>query len=330
MSEKVLIFATSFSDELITRPEGAGEPLAQLRSECERRGVELELRTERNPAEPLRPKELEGAVAVIADLELYDEALLSKVGRGAGGSLALIARYGVGYNSVDTEAAARYGVLVTNTPGANTRPTAEWAVATLLSVAGRRIRQHDKASRGEGKSGPSRLDVSGRKLGMIGTGGIGRSVVDLLSGFSMEVIAYDPYPAKEWAEKRGVRYTDIETVCREADFITLHASAGVQLIGRRELELMGPTTALINCARGVLADNRAVWEAVSEGRLWGYGLDEIWEHPDLPLAGLNIVTSPHVGSDTDMGKLNMQKGSARAVLSYLQGERPEHVVNGEW
>jgi len=327
MPGKVVVFATSFTDELMTEPEGAGEPLEELRRAAETHGLELELRTDRNPQTPLSADELAGAVAVIADLERYDEELLAAVGRASGGDLGLIARYGIGYNSVDVEAAARHGVWVTNTPGANALPTAEWAVSTLLSVAGRRIQQHEKASRGAPKSGPSRLDVSGKRLGVVGTGGIGKLVVKLLSGFAMELLAYDPYPDRQWAAEHGVSYVELDELCRQADFITLHASAGQQLIGPRQLEMMKSTAALINCARGVLVDNRAAHEAVSGGKLFGYGLDELWEHSELPLEGLNIVTSPHVGSDTDMGKLNMQRASARAVVEYLEGKRPEYAVN---
>jgi D-3-phosphoglycerate dehydrogenase len=328
MSKKVIVFATSFNDDLVTSPKGEEEPIVNLRTAAEKAGVELEFRTDRDPRSPLDSEELKDAVAVIADLEVYTNKILGKVGRTAGGDLGLIARYGVGYNSVDIEAASRYGVLVTNTPGANARPTAEWAVATLLDVAGRRIPQHERAGGGLSKSGPSRLDVSGKTLGVVGTGTIGRLVVELLSGFDMKVLAYDPYPAEEWAIERGVRYVTLEELCRRSDFITLHASAGTQLVGPRELELMSPITVLINCARGVLVDNRAAYGAVYRGELWGYGLDEVWEYPDLPLEGLNIVASPHVGADTDRGKLNMRTGSARAVIEYLEGKRPGNVVNG--
>jgi phosphoglycerate dehydrogenase-like enzyme len=325
-AKKIVVFATSFTDELVTHPEGEGQPLRMLQEVARKQDMSLELRTDRNPGEPLSEEELDGAVAVIADLETYSEELLGKVGRGAGGDLGLIARYGIGYNSVDVRAAARHGVLVTNTPGANTRPTAEWTVATLLSVAGRQTAQHEKASRGRPKSGPSRLDVSGRTLGVIGTGRIGRAVIELLRPFGMRVLACDPVQDEAWAAENGVSYTSLSEVCRTADFITLHASAGEQLIGRDELALMSPTTVLINCARGVLVDNQAVHAAVARGDLWGYGIDEVWEYPDLSLEGLNIIASPHVGSDTDTGKLNMQFSTARAVAAFLEGRRPEHVV----
>jgi D-3-phosphoglycerate dehydrogenase len=143
----------------------------------------------------------------------------------------------------------------------------------------------------------------------------------------MNILASDLYPDKQWAQELNAQYVDIPTICREADFITLHASGGEMLLGENEINMMRPTTALINCARGVLVDNTAVYQAVKEGRLYGYGIDEVWEYEDLPLEGLNIVTSPHVGSDTDMGKANMQLMSAQALIDFSDGKEPQFIVN---
>jgi D-3-phosphoglycerate dehydrogenase len=299
MRKKIIVFATSFLDKLSTEPEGAGTAQERLHQAADKKGLDLEYRTDRNPEEPLRKEELEGVVSIIADLEVYDEELLSKIGKKAGGDLGLIVRYGVGYNNIDVEAAKRNGVYVVNTPGANTTPTAEWAVSTILTVAGRGILQHEKASRGHPKSGPSRLDISGKKLGVIGTGNIGKKVVDLLRGFGMSVVAYDPYPDMEWASIHGIVYKSIREVCGEADFITLHASSPSRIIEKEDIEAMRSTSVLINCARGYLVDNRAAYKAVRDGKIYGYGIDEVWEYEDLPVEGINVVTSPHVGSDTD-------------------------------
>lgn len=327
MNRRVIVFATSFLDELITDPPDASAGRSILEALETDTGIRIDYRCERDPAEPLSPSELEGAVAVIADLETYGEELLSQAGVGAGGELGLIARYGIGYDSVDTAAATTHGVLVTNIPGANARPTAEWAVATILDIAGRRIPHYRSARRGRGKEGPSRLDVTGRTLGVVGTGSIGRHVVELLSGFHMDVIAADPYPDETWAGEHGVRYVSLDELCEQAQFITLHAATKQQLIGAEQIARMRSTTVLVNCARGQLVDEEAAYRAVRDGELWGYGLDEIWTRKDLDLDGLNIAVSPHVGSDTDSGKVNMQRGSAEAVSAFVRGRRPDHVVN---
>lgn len=329
MAEKIVVFATSYLDELASKPEGADDGAKLLERVAGESGgrLEVEYRCDRDPATPLDPAELEGVRAVIADLERYDRALLEQVGEKAGGRLALIVRYGVGVDSVDLDAATEHGVVVANTPGANTKPTAEWAVSTLLDVAGRRIPHHERAAAGRGKAGPSRLDISEKHLGILGTGRIGKSVAELLSGFSMELLAYDPYPDEGWATEKNARYVDLDTLCRESDFITVHAASPEQILGEREIALMRPVTVLVNCARGVHVDNRAAYRAVKEGRLFGYGIDEIWPEPELELSGLNIAASPHVGSDTDRGKRDMRIGSAEAVAAFFADRRPKSVVN---
>ena len=145
----------------------------------------------------------------------------------------------------------------------------------------------------------------------------------------MEVLAYDPYPDTAWAETEGVHYVAFEELLERADFVTLHASVSRTIIGAEELSRMKRTAVLVNCARGLLVDNRLAYDAVRQGTLFGYGIDEVWPHPELPLAGLNIAASPHVGSDTDEGKARMQEMSAAAVIDFLSGKRPQSVVNPE-
>ena len=331
MKKKILVLATSFLDELITHPEEeglAGKKLEEL-VQASNDEIEVEYRTERDPTQPMKEEELADVHAVIADLEPYNRDLLERVGKKNGGTLGLIARYGIGYNSIDLQAATENGIMVTNAPGCNAMPTAEWAQDTILSVAGRRILQHQNAAAGQPKHGPSRLDVYGKTLGVIGTGTIGKNVVQLMSGFKMNVLAYDLYPDETWAKANHVKYVSAQEIYTQADFITLHASADRQIIGSEELRMMRPTTVLVNCARGVLVDNRAAYHAVKEEKLWGYGLDEIWLEEDLSLEGINIIVSPHVGSDTDMGKIGMQIMSTEAVIDYMTGNIPKFVVNKE-
>jgi phosphoglycerate dehydrogenase-like enzyme len=325
---KVIVFATSFLDELVTHPPGEGRAKKMLLDAAARHGIAVDFCCDRDPSEPMTIEELEGAVAVIADLEEYDASLLSRVGPAAGGSLRLIARYGIGCNSIDIQAAVTAGILVSNTPGANALPTAEWTLATIIDVAGRRIHHHKGAAQGHLKSGPSRLDISGKTLGVVGMGHVGTRVVSLFKGFDMRIISHDRSPDFEWFKRHGVEPVDLPTVCREADFITLHTSGGIQIIGAAELALMKPTAVLVNCARRVHVDNRLVYEAVRDGRIWGYGIDEVWTCEDLPLDGLNIIASPHVGSDTDIGKVNMQLGSTRSVVDFLEGRPQKHPVTG--
>lgn len=331
MSKKILVLATSFLDKLITHPKEEGKPKKML-DDLEKSSdgdIKIVYRCDRNPLQPLKKEEFEEVIAVIADLEKYDRTFLSKVGIKSGGPLALISRYGIGVSSVDLDSATEFGVMVTNAPGCNALPTAEWTHSTILDVAGRRVLHYKTASVGKTKEGPSRLDISHKILGVIGTGTIGRFVVKLMKGYDMNVIAYDPYQNDAWAKENNVTYTDLKNICRNADIITIHASTNQTIIGKEEIALMKPATVLVNCARGILVDNRAVYEAVKNGKVWGYGLDEIWLEKDLPLDGLNIIVSSHVGSDTDMGKIGMQLMSTQAVVDFINGKIPQYVVNKE-
>ena len=329
MAQKILVLATSFLDSLITHPrdEGKAKRMLEDLAQNSNGAIEVVYRCARNPQDPLEPREFKDVRAVIADLEKYDRKFLSKKGVKAGGSLGLVARYGIGYNSVDIKAATDYGVMVTNCPGCNALPTAEWAHSTILDIAGRRILHHKTSSAGRTKEGLSRLDVSGRTLGIIGTGSIGKSVNRLLKGYDMSVIAYDPFPDEEWARENDIEYMDLKKICQRADVITLHAASSETIIGKEEIKLMKPSTVLVNCARGILVDYKAAYFAVKERRIWGYGVDEIWPDQSLSLDGLNIIVSPHIGSDTDRGKIGMQLGSAQAVVEFMNGRIPRYVVN---
>jgi D-3-phosphoglycerate dehydrogenase len=329
--EKILVLATSFLDDLMTHPEEEGKARRILDDLAEGSNgrIEIEYRCDRDRTIPLDAEELVRVTAVISDLELYQRELLQEVGAASGGTLKLISRYGVGFDAVDLEAATEYGVMVSNCPGCNARPTAELSVATILDVAGRRIPHHETASRGKMKEGPSRLDVFGKTVGIIGTGSIGKHVFGLMKGFNISGVAYDLYPDSAWAEQAGVRYLKSpDAVCEQADIITLHASSNDAIITQTQIDLMRQTTVLVNCARKHLVDNEAVYDAVQQGKIWGYGMDEIWDL-DLPLDGLNIAVSPHVGSDTDMGKIGMQVMSAQSVVDYMQGLKPLSIVNKE-
>jgi len=331
MAKKVLVLAATFLDSLITHPadEGKAKNMLDKLEEDSEGEIEIVYRCSRNPEEPLKVEEFEGVAAVIADLERYNREFLSKVGINGEGSLSLISRYGIGVSSIDIKAATDYGVIVANAPGCNALPTAEWAHSTILDVAGRRIFHYITASIGKHKEDPLRLDISRKILGVIGTGTIGKLVVKLMKGYDMKVIAYDPYKDEQWAKENNVTYTDLKDICKNADIITLHASTNQTIIRKEEIDLMKPTTVLINCARGVLVDNRAVYDAVKSSKIWGYGLDETWLEKDLPLDGVNIIVSPHIGSDTDMGKIGMQLMSAQAVVDFMSGKTPKFVVNRE-
>jgi D-3-phosphoglycerate dehydrogenase len=244
------------------------------------------------PEDELIPA-LEGFEAAVAGNDPFNERVMS-----AAPTLRAVARHGVGTDSVDLVAAARLGVIVTNTPGIIVDSVADMAFAHMLAVA-RRVCEADRAVRA-GKwqeiQGPL---VWGKTLGLVGVGAIGMAMVRRALGFGMTILAYDPYPRAE-AEELGVKYVSLDELLREADFVSIHApltSHTRGMIGKREIGLMKPTAYLINTARGGLVDQDALYEALAEKRIAGAGLDVLVHEPpspDDPLLKLeNCVFTPH-------------------------------------
>jgi D-lactate dehydrogenase len=182
-----------------------------------------------------------------------------------------------GYNSVDIAAAAELGLSVTRVPAYSPYAVAEHAV-TLLLALNRKIPRASNRVRDLNFSlnGLVGFDLHGKTAGIFGTGKIGRVAGEILRGFGMKVLAYDPFPSLDWAKKFGVEYTDAKTLARESEVISLHTPLTPEthhIIRRETLELMKPGTILINVSRGALIDTKALIEALKCGRLGGVGLD---------------------------------------------------------
>ena len=188
-----------------------------------------------------------------------------------------------GFNSIDLPAAKELGLAVTRVPAYSPYAVAEHAVALLLAL-NRKIprannRVHDLNFALQGLVG---FDLHGKTAGILGTGKIGRITAQILRGFGMRVLAYDPFPAVEWAQQNGVEYTDPRTIARECEVISLHTPLTPEthhIICRESLELIKPGAILINVSRGALIDTKALIEALKSGRLGGVALD-VYEEED--------------------------------------------------
>lgn len=255
----------------------------------------------------------------------------------AGPQLQLIARPGIGVDNVDIPAATSRGILVINTPDAPSESTAEHAIALLLALA-KRVVLGDRDLHGRDVPREHLLgtEVRGRSVGVIGMGRIGRRVAHVCGkGLGMHVIAYDPYIPSAVLDEIGIEVVDrLDDLLARADFVTLHASltpATRGLIGARELERMKPGAYLINVSRGPMVDEAALARALSEGRLAGAALDVFDPeppHPDNPLLKLpNVITTPHIGSFTDLGTAGMSRGTVDQIFQFLRGERPSFLLN---
>ena len=263
----------------------------------------------------------------------------------AGEGLLGVANYAVGFNNVDVAAATELGIPVTNTPGVLTDTTADLAWALLLAAA-RNIVPADRYMR-EGKYklwGPSLFlggDVSpggeGRRkvLGIIGFGRIGQAVYRRSTGFDMRVLAFDP-PMREVIEKtEGVEYAEMDRLLEESDFITIHTDLNPStrhLLSRSAFEKMKPTAYLVNTARGPIVDEKALVEALREGRIAGAGLDVFEDEPAMA-EGLkeldNVVVLPHIASASRDTRNKMARMCAENAAAHARRERAPNCVNPE-
>ena len=276
---------------------------------------------------------VDGMLAMITDG--VDPELMDRAPR-----LRVVSNMAVGYNNIDVAAATERGIVVTNTPGILTEATAELAFALVLASA-RRVVDLDRRTRaGEWTCWAPLLflsrEVSGKTLGVIGLGRIGRAVARRARAFGMEVL-YHNRIRLDAAEERelGVKYAERDELLRQADFVSLHVPLSGEtrhLIGRRELALMKPTSYLVNTSRGPVVDEAALVEALREKRIEGAGLD-VYEQEPLLTPGLaeldNVVLMPHVGSATIETRMKMARMASENLLAGLRGEQPAHVVNPE-
>jgi glyoxylate reductase len=263
----------------------------------------------------------------------------------AGTSLRGIANYAVGYNNVDVAAATELGIPIANTPGVLTETTADLAWALLLSVA-RNVVPADRYMR-EGRYkiwGPSLFlgaDVGpggdGRRkvLGIVGFGRIGQAVFRRSIGFDMRALAFDP-PMREIIEKtEGIEYAEMDRLLEESDFLSIHTDLNPStrhLISGAAFDRMKPTAFLINTARGPIVDEKALVEALREGKIAGAGLDVFENEPAMApgLAELpNVVVLPHIASATRDTRNRMAVICAENAAAHARRERAPNCVNPE-
>lgn len=275
----------------------------------------------------------DGLLSMITDR--VDEDLMNRAPR-----LRIISQMAVGYNNIDVDAATLRGITVTNTPGVLTDATAELAFALLLAVA-RRVVEGDKMVR----QGRFRFwapflflgsEVSGKTLGIIGMGRIGKAVAKRASGFDMKLIYHNPDRLNvSEEEKYGAQFKGLEALLSEADFVSLHVPLTEKtrhLITKKELVLMKKTAFLINTSRGPVVNEKDLVEALRTGVIAGAGIDVYENEPALEpgLALLeNAVLLPHVGSGTLETRTKMAEMAAESLLIGLGGNVPPRMVNPE-
>lgn len=293
----------------------------------EAEGIEWEFLARNTPT--IEPDDVRGfdALLVLAP-QLTRETL-----RGAD-RLAVVARFGVGYDSVDVEACTEHGVALTITPDGVRRPVAVSALTLVLALSHKLlIKDHlVRSGRWGEKLEHMGMGVTGRTLGVVGMGNIGREVFRVSAPLGMRHLAFDPYTPAGGEE--GVQIVDLETLLREADFVVVCCALTPEthhLIDAARLALMKPTAYLVNVARGPIVDGAALAVALQEGRLAGAGLDVFEQEPvdpDDPLLALeNVIVSPHALCWTDECFLGIGRSACRSIVDVARGRVPQHVVN---
>ena len=257
-----------------------------------------------NPKDhPLSPEELipllDGVDGYIAGLDYITREVIEK----APASLKIISRYGTGIERVDVKAAGEKGIIVSNTPGVNSESVADMAFGLLISIA-----RSIPFLNGQVKAGKwprtTGTELFGKTIGILGLGAIGKCVARRAKGFSMDILAYDPFFDKEFAEKNDIKESTFEETVVGSDFLTLHlplADNTRNIINKKTIMQMKQGVIIINTSRGGLIDELAAYDAIKAGHIRGLGLDAFEKEPPeaSPLFELdNVVVTPHAGAHT--------------------------------
>jgi D-3-phosphoglycerate dehydrogenase len=249
----------------------------------------------------------------------------------------VVGRYGVGVDNIAVNTATELGMAVTYVPDYCVEEVSDHVMG-LLMTWNRRIAYFDRLVKTSGWGSLSLtmpiMRLRGKKLGIVGFGRIGQAVCRKALAFGFEVLACDPFVPAEAATKLGGKMVDMPTLLKESDFVTLHSPLIPEtrnMIGAAELAVMKPTAFLINCARGPLVDEAALYDALKNNRIGGVGLDVLVDAhpaPDHPLLRLeNAIITPHVAFFSEEAVLELEERAAGEVAAVLQGRMPENLVN---
>jgi D-3-phosphoglycerate dehydrogenase len=268
--------------------------------------------------------------AVIMRVAPLDAAVIDRADR-----LRVISKHGAGLDSVDIDAASARGIVVCNTPGANSRSVAEHAMSLLFAVR-RNLRAADRHVRSGAwnRAEFTGHELTGDTLGLFGFGAIAREAADLAHGMGQNVLTYDPYVPDTDIPARVARVTDLSDLFARSDAVSVHTPLTDETrhaVSDEELAALGDGGVLINTSRGAVVDEAALLSALETGRLSGAGLDTFEQEPpgeDHPLyARDDVLLTPHVGGVTDAALARMSRRAARNVRTVYEGELPNSTVN---
>jgi D-3-phosphoglycerate dehydrogenase len=265
------------------------------------------------------------------------KAVAEIVNEGAKGNLKVIGRAGIGVDNVDIETAAKHKIPVVNAPTGATASVAELAIGHMLVLSRHITRADSTTKKGEWiKKQLKGNELNGKTLGLIGTGNIGKMTGNLAQCFGMKIIGYDPFISKEDMAKDGIEKIEkLENLMGRSDYISLHLphiSATHHIVNKEMISKMKPSAYLINCARGGTVDEKALYDALKNGKIAGAGIDVFESEPpkDNPLLELdNVVLTPHLGANTKEGQIRAGTVFADQIIKVLEGKEPDFCVNNK-
>lgn len=252
----------------------------------------------------------------------------------AGTQLKAIGRAGVGVDTIDIDAATKRGIIVMNAPGGNTISTCEQAWALMLACARCTPSAHESTKKGGWERSKFKgIELYTKMLGIVGLGRIGKETAKRAVAFGMSVCAYDPFVTADVAQKLGVQLVTLDELMRQSDFITLHTALTDEtkhLIGASQLSLMKKKAFIINCARGELIDQDALYQILKDKKIAGAALDVFPQEPPVnnPLLTLdNVIVTPHLGASTEEAQFNVAIEIAHCIKDALSGKAIRNAVN---
>lgn len=280
-------------------------------------------------------EEMETADALIvraAPAKIVNEAVMKAAPR-----LKVIGRTGVGYDSVDVEAATALGIPVVITPGANNRAVAEHSLTMMLALSKNLVEAQVETAKGNWKirDAHKQFELYGKKAGIIGLGRIGKDVAGLCQAIGMKVAGYDPFLTKAQVEEMGYEYfADYEEMLKVCDVISIHVPLTPQtenMIGEKQFAKMKPTSIIINCSRGGIVNEADLICALNEGVIAGAGLDVFVGEELTPgnplLEAKNLIFSPHSAAQTREAVINMATMCVSGCKAVCEGKKWKFVAD---
>lgn len=251
-------------------------------------------------------------------------------------NLKVVSRYGVGVNTIDVDAATEYGVMVGNVTDYCMDEVSDHAFALLMACARKVVLLNKEVKKGnwDFKVGVPVYRLRGRVLGLIGLGKIPQSLATKAQAFGMKVVAFDPFVPKDVANGLGVELLELNELCAQAHFVSVHApliESTKGMMGEEQFKAMKKEAFIINTARGPVIDEQALIKALEHGEIAGAGLDVVVEEPiqkDNPLVKMdNVILNPHVAWYSEEAQLELKRKTAQNVVDVLNGFYPSYLFN---